>query len=292
MTLVSAYAGRAAEGASVRDARTGEITDLVRPPAGEQFRLITSYGDGTYILTASGPQTRTRAYRLRVGAAGRVAELAPLPVDLLPPECRSIAASPGETALAYTAWDVGPPAQTAAAGLVYVATGDRRLTSVPPGVIRYLTLANDGQTVAFQFESRTDVPSGVYVAATAAPDWVQQGRLLDYPEWQPCDAISPVIGADGRMVYLTIAQPGPASRPHWNRLLEIPAAGGLPRVIFELRYQDNPYNVSYTWTRVCRDPGGRSLLAFATSRVYRIEISSGATAQLPFLEGQPYDAAW
>jgi hypothetical protein len=261
----------------------------VKPPAGAAFGKVTSRGAGEFILTASRPETR--AYRLRVGAGGRVAEFAPLPVELLPAECRVIAGSPGGTSLAYAAWDMRPAGRTAEAGLVDVVTGERRLASVPPGVTRYLSLANDGQALAFQLESRSDVASGIDVAATAAFDWVAQGRLLMDPDGQPYDAISPVISADGQAVYATVAQPGPWADPHWTRLLEVPVDGGQPCVMFELRHQKNRDNAVYMWGSVCRDPAGESLLAFASGCVYCIEISSGAVTRLPFPEGQSYDAA-
>jgi hypothetical protein len=132
----------------------------------------------------------------------------------------------------------------------------------------------------------------VYVAAAAASDWVTQGSVLADPGGLPYDAISPVISADGRAVYLTVAQPEPTGGPHWNRLLEVPADGGQPRVLFELRSQPGGGNFVYMWGSVCRDPAGEWLLAFASGYVYRIEISSGAVIRLPFPEGQPYDAAW
>ena len=112
------------------------------------------------------------------------------------------------------------------------------------------------------------------------------------PNSQPYHAFSPVISADGQAVYLTVAQPGPWADPKWTRLLEVPAGGGQPRVLFELRYQRDPYNLVYMRGPVCRDRAGQSLLAFATGCIYRIEISSGAVIRLPFPEGQPYDAAW
>ncbi len=290
VALISAYSGGAAQGASVRDARTGQVTDLVKPPAGAAFGRVTSCGGGEFILTASPSQAG--GYRLRVDAAGRAAELAQ-PGVLLAGECRDIAASPGGTVLAYAVWDMSPPPpRTAEAGLVDLATGERRVASAPPGVTRYLSLANDGQTLAFQLESRSDAASGVYVAAAAATDWVAQGKLLVDPNGQPYHAISPVISADGQAVYLTVAQPGPWADPKWTRLLEVPADGGQPRVLFELRYQPDRNNLVYMWTTVCRDPAGQSLLAFATGCIYRIEISSGAATRLPFPEGQPYDAAW
>jgi hypothetical protein len=289
VALISAYSGRAAQGASVRDARTGQVTDLVKPPAGAAFGRVTSRGDGEFILTAA--PSRPGAYRLRVDAAGRAAELAQ--PGILPAGCRAIAASPDGTVLAYATWDMSPPPpRTAAAGLADLATGERRVTSVPPGVVRYLSLANDAQTLAFQLETRSGAASGVYVAPAAASDWVAQGRLLADPDGRPYDALSPVISADGQAVYLTVAQPGPWADPKWTRLLEVPAGGGQPRVLFELPYQPNGYNLAYMWGSVCRDPAGQSLLAFATGCIYRIEISSGAVTRLPFQEGRPYDAAW
>jgi hypothetical protein len=290
VALVSAHSGRAAQGASVRDARTGVVTDLVKPPVGESFARVTSVGEGVFILTASGPGHA--AYQLRVDAAGRAEELAPLPANLLPAGCRSIAVSPGGTTLAYTAADMSHPSRTAEAGLVDLATGERRFASCPPGMIGYLSLANDGQTLAFAWDSRSDPASGIYVAAAGNSEWVSQGRLLVDPGGQPYDAISPVISADGRAVYLTVGQPEPTGGPHWNRLLEVQVDGGQSRILFELRYQPDSYNLHYLWDTVCRDRAGGLLLAFATGYVYQVEISSGSASRLPFPEGRPYDAAW
>ena len=292
MALVSSYSGRAAAGASVRDARTGAVTDLLKPSAGAEYSRVTSMGEGVFFLTASGPRGGSQAYRVQVDAAGRAGELAPVPGDLLPAGCRYIAASPGGTILAYTVPDMTPPPSTAEAGLVDLATGERRITSLPAGFIRDLSLANDGQALSFQWQPRSGGEQDVYAAAAGASDWVSQGRVLKEPSGQPYEGLSPVISADGRAVYITVAQFEPTGGPHWNRLLEVPAGGGQPRVLFELRYQPGGGNFLYTWGSVCRDPAGGSLLAFATGYVYRIEISSGAVIRLPFPEGQPYDAAW
>jgi hypothetical protein len=267
------------------------VTDVVKPPEDAAFGRVASCGDGVFILTVSRPEGDL-AFWLRVDAAGQPEGLTPAGGHLLPAGCHQIAASLGGTILGYTVVDRSPPPRTTEAGLVDVTTGERRLASFPPGVIRYLSLANDGQTVAFQLESRSDVASGSYVAAATARDWVSQGTRLDDPHGHPYDAISPVISADGQAVYITVAQPDPAGGPHWNRLLEIPAGGGAPRVLFEMRYKPDRYNVHYMWGNVCRDPAGSALLAFATGCVYRIGISSGAATRLPFPEGQPYDAAW
>jgi hypothetical protein len=299
MALVSAYAGRRAAGASVRDARTGTVTDLVKPPAGE-FMRVASAGQGVFFLTGSGrpgpPQSDSptsglqsdspTVYRLQIDAAGRAGQLAPVPGDLLPPGCRLIAVSPGGTILAYAVPDMTGPPSTAEAGLVDLATGERRIASLPAGSIGDVSLSNDGQMLAFRWQQ------DVYVAAVVAADWVSQGRVLTAPDGLPYDATNPVISVDGRAVYLTVVQYEPSGGPHWNRLLEVPADSGQPRVLFALRYKPGGGNLVYMWGSVCRDPDGEWLLAFATGYVYRIEISSGAITQLPFPEGQPYDVAW
>jgi hypothetical protein len=295
VTLVSedSGAGRAAAGASVRDARTGAVTDRIKPPAGESFMRVTSNGQGEFFLTASGARDASPlVYRLQVGAGGRAGQLAPVPGDLLPPGARDIAASPGGTVLAYTVPDMTAPPSTAEAGLVDLATGERRIAPLPAGFISDLSVASDGQTLAFRWQPRSAGEADVYVAPAAASDWVAQGRVLTDPGGLPYDAECPVISADGRAVYITVAQPEPTGGPHWNRLLEAPAGGGQPRILFELRYQPDRYNLVYMWGPVCRNRAGDQLLAFATGYVYRIEISSGAITRLPFPEGQPYDAAW
>lgn len=295
VTLVSeeSGAGRAAAGASVRDARTGAVTDRIKPPAGEYFMRVTSNGQGAFFLTASGARGASPlVYRLQVDAGGRAGQLAPVPGDLLPPGRGDIAASPGGTVLAYTVRDMTAPSSTAEAGLVDLATGERRTASLPAGSISDLSLANDGQALAFHWHPRSAGQQDVYVAPAAAADWVAQGRVLTDSGGLPYEAESPVISADGRAVYITVAQPEPTGGPRWTRLLEAPAGGGKPRILFELRYQPHGGNLVYMWGPVCRNRAGDRLLAFATGYVYRIEISSGAITQLPFPEGQPYDAAW
>jgi hypothetical protein len=340
VTLVSedSGAGRAAAGASVRDARTGAVTDRIKPPAGQSFMRVTSNGQGAFFLTASvnwTPGASPLVYRLRVDDGGRAGQPTPVVGDLLPPGARDIAASPGGTVLAYTvphmiaaarparsaeptstltsarsrqrdrgvlrqvpraAGHVGlepaAPPSPAEAGLVDLATGERRIPSLPAGSISRLSLANDGQTLAFQWQPRSAGEAGVYVAPAAASDWVGQGKVLTDPGGLPYDAESPVISADGRAVYITVAQPEPTGGPHWTRLLEVPAGGGQPRILFELRYQAHGGNLVYMWGPVCRDRAGDRLLAFARWYVYRIEISSAAVTRLPFPEGQPCDAAW
>ena len=277
----------------MRNARTGAVTDRVKPPAGESFTRVTSAGQGVFFLTGSGLRGESPlAYRLQVDAAGRAGQLAPVAGDLLPAGCRYIAASPGGTVLAYTVPDMTPRRSTAEAGVVDLATGQPRIASLPAGSISALSLANDGQTLAFQWQPPSGGDPDVYVAAAAASDWVSQGTVLTARDGLPYDATSPVISADGRAVYLTVAEPEPAGGPHWNRLLEVPAGGGEPRVLFELRHQPGSGNFIYMWGPVCRDPAGEWLLAFSSGYAYLIEISSGGVIRLPFPEGQPYDAAW
>lgn len=105
------------------------------------------------------------------------------------------------------------------------------------GSLDALTLANDDQALAFQWQPGSAGAPDIYVAASAAADWVSEGTVLTDPSGQPYDVISPVISANGRAVYVTAAQPEPTGGPHWNRLLEVPVDGGQPRVLFELRYQ-------------------------------------------------------
>ena len=160
----------------MRDARTGAVTDRVKPPAGESFMRVTSTGQGAFFLTTSGaPTSGARGdsplvWRLQVDAGGRAEQLAPVPGDLLPPGCRNIAASPGGTMLAYTVPDMTPRPSTAEVGLLDLATGERRIASLPAGSIGELSLANDGQTVAFQWQPRSGGEVDVYVAAAEHSD--------------------------------------------------------------------------------------------------------------------------
>jgi hypothetical protein len=312
VSLVSYGVGPAGEGASVRDARTGAVTDLITPPpdAG-QFSAVTSAGGGLFFLTGQaaprpGRQIRgepavpgpARMYRMQVDEAGRVARLEPLAEGLLPPGCRHIIACPGGETLAYVCFDLrvrpaGPRIRTLEAGLVDTGSGARRPARLPAGSLGELSWAGDRQTVAFAWHPESAEPPGIYLADTrATDDWVSAGQRVEAIRGPCDDLLDPVISADGSEIYATVAQPDPGGGPHWNRLLAIPVHGGQPRVVFQLRYRNNPYNVRYMWTTACRDATGEHLLVFATGYVYRIEVSAAALTRMPFPEGAPYAAAW
>ena len=310
VALVSGRLGPGGHGASIRDARTGAVTDVVKPPPDvSQFTAVTSAGGGLFFLTGHSPLEpglRTggkpaglppaRMYRLQVDDTGRAAGLAQLPPGLLPPGCRHITACPGGSTLAYiSAGTAMPPGRLGAgeAGLADLASGKRRPARLPAGRLCDLSWASDQQTVAFTWHPDPGGQPGIYVTDTStAGDWVSEGRLVDATRGLPDDLIDPVISADGGEIYCTTAQPDPRGGPHWNRLLAIPVRGGPPRTLFQLRYRANSYNLHYMWTTACRDATGRHLLAFTAGYVYRVEIPSATFTRLPFPEGQPYAAAW
>lgn len=312
VSLVSYGVGPAGEGASVRDARTGAVTDLVTPPPGAgQFSAVTSAGGGLFFLTFQGtPQpgrqireergarAPARVYRMQVDEAGRVAELELLPEGLLPPGCCDVTACPGGRTLAYVCADLRvPPAglrdRTLEAGLVDLDSGARRPARLAAGRLGELSWAGDCRTVAFPWHPESAEPPGIYLADTrATDDWVGAGQRVEAIRGLSDNLIDPVISADGSEIYATVAQPDPGGGPHWNRLLAIPVRGGQPRVVFELRYRSDSHNLLYMWTTACRDVTGGHLLVFATGYVYRIEVSSAAVTRLPFPEGRPYAAAW
>jgi hypothetical protein len=148
--LVSGRLGPGGHGASIRDARTGAVTDFVKPPPDvSQFTAVTSAGGGLFFLTGwslpeSGRRTGgkpagpppARMYRLQVDDTGRAAGLAQLPPGLLPPGCRHITACPGGGALAYFGAGTGMPpggSGSGEAGLVDLASGKRRPARLPAG---------------------------------------------------------------------------------------------------------------------------------------------------------------
>jgi hypothetical protein len=309
VALVSGRLGPGGHGASIRDARTGAVTDFVKPPPDvSQFAAVTSAGGGLFFLTGrslfgsgrriggepAGP-VPARIYRLQVDDTGRATGLAELPEGLLPPGCH-ITACPGGHVLAYISADLRMPSGRSGngeAGLVDLATGDRRPARLPAGRLSDLSWASDRRTVAFTWHPEPGGQPGIYVTDTsAAGDWVTGGRLVAAARGLPDDLIDPVISADGGDIYCTVAQPDPDGGPHWNRLLAIPVHGGQPRILFQLRYRTNSYNLHYMWTTACRDATARHLLAFTIGYVYRVEIPSAAFTRLPFPEGQPYAAAW
>ncbi len=292
VSLVSYGVGPAGEGASVRDARTGAVTDLVTPPPGVgQFSAVTSAGAGLFFLTSQDAAS-ARMYRMQVDEAGRVAGLEPLAENLLPPGCRHIVACPGGRTLAYTCFDLrvqpaGRNIRTLEAGLVDLGSGTRRPARLPVGRLAELSWAGDGRTVAFAWHPESAEPPGIYLADTrATEDWVDAGHPVEAVRGLSDDLIDPVISADGREIYATVAQPDRGGGPHWNRLLAIPVRAGQPRVVFHLRYRSDSHNLRYMWTTACRDVTGEHLLVFATGYVYRIEASSAAVTRLPFPEGR------
>jgi hypothetical protein len=54
-------------------------------------------------------------------------------------------------------------------------------------------------------------------------------------------------GDDGTEIYAAVTQPDPGGGPRWNRLMAIPVQGGPPRVLFQLRYRNDPYNMRYPY---------------------------------------------
>jgi hypothetical protein len=307
VSLVSYGVGPAGEGPSVRDARTGVVTDLVTlPPGVGQFSAVTSAGGGLFFFTGQdvlrpGRKTvapdQTWIYRMQVDEAGRVAELEPLAEGLLPPGYPHVTACPGSRTLAYTCTTprVAPLGniRTLEAGLVDLDSGARRPAHLPAGLLSVLSLAGDGRTMAFAWHPESAEPPGIYVVdIRATEDWVGAAQLVEAIRDLSDDPLDPVMSADGREIYGTVAQPDPGGGPHWNRLLAIPVRAGQPRVVFELRYRSGSHNLRYMWTTVCRDVTGADLLLFATGYVYRIEVSSATVTRLPFPEGSPYAAAW
>ncbi|HEX6526886.1 MAG TPA: hypothetical protein VF070_43760 [Streptosporangiaceae bacterium] len=316
IALVSGQIGLAGHGASIRDVRTGAVTDMVKPPPGDtRFNAVTSAGGGVFFLTgwsfgdrdANDPADpgrtdrrsirtdRVRRYRLRVDKNGRASELEPLPDDLLPTQmpCH-IAACPGGETLAYSSSLALTRAtvHTTQAGLVYPASGQRTRVSLPAGRLGDLSWAGDRRTVAFTWHPVGQEP-GVYVADSSAGNWVTGGRLVEATLGLPGTMMDPQISADGSEIYCTVAEGDPRGGTHWNRLLAVPVRGGKHRVLFELRYRPDSYNLHYMWTTTCRDiTTGRFLLVFSTGYVYRIEVQSAKFDRLPFPEGRPMTAAW
>jgi len=301
VALISGGLGTAGHGASIRDARTGAVTDMVKaPPDAVHFTAVTSAGGGLFFLTgqgifqSAGPGP-ARVYRLQVDDTGRAAELTPLPEGLLPPGCRHVIACPGGSVLAYITTDFRAPARprTVEAGLVDLASGKRRPARLPAGGLSELSWAADRRTAAFVWQPESDEQPAMYVTDTSAADnWVGAGQPAEATRGLPDQLIEPVISADGGEIYGTVAQPDPRGGPHWNRMLAIPVRGGQPRVLFQLRYRTDSHNLHYMWTTACRNATGRYLLAFATGYIYRIEIPTAAFTQLPFPEGRPHAAAW
>ena len=309
VALLSYHCGEASEGASIRDAGTGAVTGIVKPPIGAgNFTRVSSLGKGAYLLAASpladeqrrsSPHRRTRhevlqAYLLQENADGKAADLRPLPDGVLPRGCRDIACSSNGDMLAYAAADIANLPLTAEVGLIDLSTYQRRaVRSMANGTVGALSWAGDNRTLAFEWNSVSGFPaSGIYVADIYSGDWLSQSTVVNPQNRLGGDVISPVISADGQAVYATVAQPEPAGGLRWTRLVEIPIGRGQPQTLFELRYEANSYNLHYMWELICRDRLGRYLLVFTTGYVYRVEISSGTITRLPFPEGRPYAAAW
>ena len=145
---------------------------------------------------------------------------------------------------------------------VNLATGEPRvLAEAVPGPVTELSWAADARTVAFEWNPAMGRAgarqAGIYMTDPAArPGWEASSRLVTPSDDGPGPLISPVISRDGTAVYVTAAQASLAGGSHWNRLLEVPAGGGQPRVLFELRYQANPANLAYMWDDVPAGPLG------------------------------------
>jgi hypothetical protein len=295
--------GAAADRASIRDARTGKVTALVpEVPGIPRFRAVTAAAGGLFYLTAGLPVRDgravtfdTRVFRLAVDSEGQVAELTALPEDLLPPGTRHVAVTPDGSRLVYVTGELSPAGWlTVATATVGTATGQRRSYPNPgTGAMTGLSLAADGRTLAYEWRDAASGRSAVHVVDIGtAGDWLADSRTVASYDGGLRDAICPLISADGSAVYLSVPQPDPKGGPHWNQIVELPLAGGEPRILFALRYTGNPGNSMYMWTTVCRDQRGRFLLAFSPGYAYRVDIAAAASTRLPFPEGMPHEAAW
>jgi hypothetical protein len=296
--------------ATVRDASTGAVTAIVpTPEALRRFDRVTSAsapgaGQQLHVLAGhrkpqAGPgaghpvpeEQATQLYALRVDAAGQVAGLAPVPV------ASPLPAGPGTPWMAVRADGTGLLcAQTQHRGrswetVVYtvnLATGEPRvLAEAVLGPVTELSWAADARAVAFEWNPAMGRAgarqAGIYMTDPAGPaGWEAGSRLVTPSDDGLGPLISPVISRDGTAVYVTAAQASLAGGSHWNRLLEVPAGGGQPRVLFELRYQANPANLAYMWDDVRLDPSGRFLLLLGFGWAYLVEISTAACARIPF----------
>jgi hypothetical protein len=293
--------------ATIRDARTGEVTATVpTPPAVHMFDRVTSAStmsaarEQLHVLAAQQAGQDSRAgdplqagsapvfYVLRSDAGGRVADLSPMPVDALLPlglGSPSIAVTPDGTQVLGAQSRRRDGAWETVVYTVQLATGEVViLADAIPGQLSELSWAADGQNLAAEWNpSLGRWPGGqpgIYLAGIAD---LANGSVGDrLATLQQGNVIAPVISRDGSAVYVTAAQADLSGGAHWNRLLEVPVGGGNPRTLFELRYQVNPANLVYIWTRVRLDPSGRYLLLLGVGWAYLVEIAAATARRIPY----------
>jgi hypothetical protein len=173
--------------AVVRSSATGALLHIVPLPNlnGEGGGpVITAAGDDRHFVIAlsTGQSDVTRFYLLTLGASGRMASLATLPVHPVPANesVSGIALTPDGTQLAITVHRIRPynyqgPRPTAEIKAVNLATGSVRTWTTrqvitSDGGPSEPSWADGGRLLGFQWNVHDGVPdSGMYVLNTTAP---------------------------------------------------------------------------------------------------------------------------
>ncbi|GAA2610834.1 hypothetical protein SMC26_24825 [Actinomadura fulvescens] len=314
--------GTAGNGVTVRDASTGAITATVPLPKGvSEWNAITATNDETlfYLAGVAPDQPRGRLYRLSLTSAGRVSGLDPIKGGHSEAHMRYLAASPDGRRIAFPvdalvkssrvritpkpnasngkrlspeqgSRGVSPSASVygpVQIVVVDVATGRKEVfKSKTTGLLESLSWSADGRRLAYSVGGSQGA-DGIWVLDTRAGH-----DLLKASHRVPVSGLlnSPVLGADGRRLYVIAAQ----GRPSWTRVIEVDVATGRQlRVLFEEKYGGDPANAVWMFTQLDRDATGRNLMAVSDRYAHRIDLSTGQARRVPFVGGvEPYSFAW
>jgi Tol biopolymer transport system component len=279
---------------SVRDARTGQVTATLKPPANAMWDTVSATGDPhVFYLTANTDQVRL--YRLRIDGSGRtralteVATLDPGVSDLV-----FLAASPDGKRVAYPLANPGQPYGPAEIDVLTLATGQRTaFRTTVTGRVSSLSWAHDGRHLAYELDGSANGSDGIWVLDTHGGRDLLTGARHVLP-WNTAFVgghVAPVLSADGRSVY-AINTVGAKSRKS-TRIVQLDVrTGGLLRVLYEQPYSSKSGNRQWSFTELALDPSGRSLLAAGGGQVHRVTIATGTVTTFPFGRGEPNALAW
>jgi hypothetical protein len=282
---------------SVRDIQTGQVTATVTPPDHSQWTEVSATADPHVLYATSVPDfgsrnVQTSLYRLTIDAAGRLrtrTKVAALTRNLP----IALAATPDGTRVAFSTVTKGQG--PAAIEVLTVSSGRRTVyRTSTAGFVSELSWAADGRHLAFQLLTQMGTGYNVRILDTrAGHDLIRDSRpVLTGGRSYVSTYVAPVLGADGRHVYVLAAV---TTKGHRSiRVLELDAGTGRQlRVMYEQPYTGKGGNRNWEFLHLARDPTGTMLLVVDPSgRAHRIDIASRHVETMPFPGGVPNAFTW
>jgi hypothetical protein len=276
-----------ARGLGIFNARTGKRTGVVRPPGrGMSFLTVAATAPGRFIAAAvhSSPHScsSARLYRLTLTSRGKLGRLAPLPGGRVNGTLTSLGASAGGRVIAYAADHCnGRPGWL---GVIRPATGQSRRWPLRSGGLLNLTLTPDGRTVYFLNTPVLEGDGSIRAMSTSAPagPMTRRARIVLGAGSASASDGSIALAGHGRILLACQEIRQTAVLTAYRA-----ATGGELAVL-------------HTWPHVDVSPctltaaasGGYLLISDIGTHLWRMQLGSGGTRQLPIATDAVDQVAW